>query len=306
MSFLALQSITKARRRKTTQSYERLLRLSKTMGRAVQLDLFKGIRTFKNKIPKDALEKAYQTGSYGKILEVIPWKDFPPELDGYQEKMRDTLNTSAQWSLRALPAPMQKHLRFDAKNPTISRWLNTRTGELIVNIQQDTQKNVQRAVQRAFTNAHKPRDVADEIWAGIGLDPRRAEALANYKRGLQGKDIPADNQQRYALKYEDRLLQSRAMTIGRTEIRTATNQGQLSVWKQASDEGFINRSTAQKIWVVDGNPCLICEPMDGIPAPLDGFWTLPDKSIAEIPTDAHPNCYCGMELDFGDTDTDEI
>jgi hypothetical protein len=92
------------------------------------------------------------------------------------------------------------------------------------------------------------------------------------------------------------------MMIARTETKNAINRGALAVWKAGRDQGLIDE-TATKEWVVDGDPCEICEPMDGVQVPLDESWTIEllngQEMQVEIPSQAHPHCYCGMELHFG-------
>lgn len=301
------QLILKARSKvKITGTYSRLEGLSKQMARAAQVDLEKGIRTFKSKVSSESLLHAWQSRSYGAIMETIPWQDLHEHFDGFENTMQASVSGAANWTIRSLPAPKDRTLRYDAKNPAIQRWIKTRTGERIVGIQRDTQDIVARMVQRSFTKAYTPRQVAMHIKDSIGLDPRRELALANYREQLDlvGTHKP-EVIDKLVEKYGQRLLNDRTMVIGRTETRKASNQGQLSVWRAGADQGFFDRQTASKVWVVDGNPCEICEPMDGIAVPLDGFWTLNTGDIVDEPTDSHPNCLCGMELEFDTVDHGE-
>lgn len=172
---------------------------------------------------------------------------------------------------------------------------------MVVNIQADTQNIIQNAVARSFSNALTPRDVASSIRNSIGLFPGQQTALMNYRQGLKESGMKPDRVDAFSSKYEDRLLDYRAKMIARTETRQATNQGQLFIWQDAQNQDLI-APTAKKVWVVDGAPCEICEPMDGVAIGLAESWTLPNGDIADIPTDAHPHCFCGMELEFGTED----
>lgn len=292
--------VQKARTKiKTTVTYGRLSKLSKQMSKAVQMDIFHGLKTFRKKVSAESMMEAFKTGSYGHVLQFIPWEDLPKALSKVLGGLDKTWNQSAEFSKEHLPAPMRKDLRFDTSNPFLKRFIDQRTGALIFDVQKNTQEIVQRAVQRSFTQALSPRRVAEQIRDSIGLDPRREQALANYQNGLYAKGEQTETRiDELVNQYGERLLDQRAMTIARTETRMATNQGQLSVWQQAANQGLIDGKKAGKTWIVDGNPCDICEPMDGVTVPLDGFWTLDDGTVAEVPTDSHPNCFCGMELDF--------
>jgi hypothetical protein len=301
-----LEHVTKAVKTKVkvTATYTRLHAHSKLMARVAQVDLVKGIRTFKKKVSKKALINALEKGASGHVLEVISWHD--ARFDEFNDTLQKSVNYSTNWTIESLPARINRNLAYSAQNPAIKRFLKERTGARIVGLQEDTQKLVQRVVTRAFTKAYTPKSVADQIHDSIGLDPRRAQALSNYRDQLEldGRHSP-DKIDDLVSGYSERLLTDRCMTIGRTETRKASNQGQLSVWKAGADQGFLDRATTTKVWVVDGNPCEICEPMDGVEAPLDGFWTLNTGDVVDDPTDSHPNCYCGMELSFGEDQSED-
>ena len=73
--------VRKARtKQRVTTTYGRLSRLSKQMAKSVQADLFHGIKTFRNKVSLDDVEYAYRTGSYGHILQFIPWEELSTTL----------------------------------------------------------------------------------------------------------------------------------------------------------------------------------------------------------------------------------
>lgn len=299
--------IQKAKPRKVARTYARVKALSNTMTKAVHVDLVKGITTFKKKISPQALADAYATKSYGAIMATIPWEDLHDSLQPATAKVGDTLSMAAGRTIALLPPPMQNGLRWDVKNPQIQKYLRERTGKLIVDIQNDTLNVVQRSVQRSFSQALTPRDVADQIKDSIGLHPRYEQAVVNYQNKLYagGKHSP-EQVEDLTDAYSGRLLDSRAMTVARTETRSASNYGQLSVWKQASNDGLLPKNS-MKTWVTCKEclcktpcPCDLCLPMEGVSVAVDEFWMLSDGTVCEIPSDAHPNCNCGMTMDMGD------
>jgi len=79
------------------------------------------------------------------------------------------------------------------------------------------------------------------------------------------------------------------MTISRTEIIRASNQGTIEGWRQADDLGLIS-DTARKQWIAF-DPCDICQDLDGTEVPWqDDF----DGGIDAPP--AHPNCKCACVM----------
>lgn len=285
---------------KITAGHKKLIALSNEMSKAATVNLLRGIKTFKKKVSQEKVFEAWKTRDYSKIHRIIPWDDLPPHLAPLAKELGKSYNRATAFTIQGLPPPISKALRFDTKNPNIADFINRRTGELIYGIHHDTQIVVQQAVQRSLDKALTPKQVAGQIKNAIGLYPKQEQALANFRSKMESSSVPEERIDSLVDSYADRLLNQRCMTIARTEIRQVNNQGQLSVWKEAANQDLIKRGAATKIWVVDGNPCEICEPMDGQEVPLDGFWVLDDGTVCETPSDAHPNCFCDMELGFGE------
>ncbi len=295
--------IAKARtRQKVTNTYRRLTKLTDHMSKAVQINLIKGIHSFKKKVNDADLLKAWKTGNYQNVMETIPWKELPKHLDPMEAEIGKTFIQAANFVIPSLPAPVQRRLRFDTKNPSIKSYLRSSANLITQNIYTDTQKIVQNAVTRSFNEALRPSDVSSMVKNSIGLLPKHEIAVDNYRKGLLESGMNVNKVQLLGDKYADRLLTYRANMIARTETRFATNYGQLSIWKEAANQDLIDRTVAKKVWIVDGDPCEICEPMDGIGVPLDESWTLNNGDSVDIPTESHPHCMCGMEMDFGKAD----
>ncbi len=296
--------IAKAKRKawKRTRTYTRLTALSDNMARGVSLDLKNGLRKFKSRIDSEKIYQAWLSGNWSKTLEYVPWEQLPTDLAPAGEGLQRTLENSATFSKKALPPQVNENLRFDNRNPRIRDVMLHRTASLVVNIEQDTKNVIHAAVARSFDQALTPRRVADIIKPSIGLYPGQVKALMTYQYGLETQGLPRDKVMSQVDAYHDRLLDYRAKMIARTETRIATNAGQQAVWDAAADQGLIDRGSTMKRWIVDGAPCPVCEPMEGVEVGLNEQWliTYPDGSTDEvdIPTESHPNCMCGMELVF--------
>lgn len=310
MTFVAVfkenVSVMKARppRRKwtATRTYHRLDALSRRMGASVGVDLVRGVQRFKRGIDPHRVYEAWLQADYGKITESIPWDQLASELDPPFNRVRGVMGQSWDLSRQALPVPATAELRFDTENPRIREYIAGRRAHNFTNLSEDSAANIQHWTTQSFQRALTPRQVADQVKDSIGLLPRHAVAVERYREGLTAGGMPGVRADAMAADYADRLLDYRAMMIGRTETRLATNRGQLAVWQQAADQEMFDRSTARKVWVVDGNPCEICEPMDGRAVPLDSSWLLvaDGNRPVDIPTESHPHCYCGMELEFNE------
>lgn len=292
-------AVQKARpRRPRTNTYKRQAALSTNISNGVRLDLFRGLKKFKSHVDPEQVYQAWKTGHYAKIMDAVPWPKLPELIEPAAKRLQTGVERSATFNLKEMPAVVSDNLKFSMQNPRIRDYVNRRSGSMVVNIQTDAQKVIQNAVARSFNESLNPRDVAGIIRGSIGLYPAQETALYNYRRGLTEKEIDPDRIESLTAAYEDRLLDQRSMTIARTETRLATNIGQQSVWEQAAQGGLIPPES-RRVWIVDGNPCEICEPMDGESVGLYEPWILSTGDAVMIPTESHPNCMCGVELDMG-------
>lgn len=261
---------------------------------AVHVDMLSGLKTFKSKITVPQIEAAIASKTTDKLVERLPWDALDAKLGKASKRILKAAVESAKGELHKLP----RDFRYDLKNPNFANYIRDHTGNLITLVQEDTRKIVRAAVRNAFNKGHDPRDVAMQIRSSIGLNERQANALSKYRNSLADAGHAPARVTELANAYGERLLSQRAMTVARTEIRFAANAGQQQIWKAASKADMLPPA-AMRRWVVDGNPCEICEPMDGVTVGVDEDFRLPDGTSIDQPP-AHPNCFCIVSLDVGD------
>jgi hypothetical protein len=290
-----------------TRSPKRLEALSRRMEKAVTIDLVKGIKTFRSKIPDpEKIYEAWMKGNYSAIDREIEWEKFPGEIAPASEKTFEAMMASADIAMQALPPPIKSRYRFDYKNPGIERIWRKRTGEWMVDpLVKGGRESIQDIVYTQFTQGLNPRDLVGEIKNYIGLYPRLARAHTNYVLSLKQTDMAPERIDELSENYYDKLLTYRANMIARTETNFMLNRGQLEVWQQGQENGIIPLG-ATKVWVVDGNPCEDCQEMDGEAVGLAESWVTPDGDVVEVPTEIHPHCACMMTIEYGDIETAEF
>jgi hypothetical protein len=299
--------VRKARsKRKVSHSYEKTVRLSNGAARELGKELSRAFRKFRDKIDVEALEKHIKNGSPGHILAEIDWAGLPDCFEGFVERIQKLYADCATSAASGFRVKVQKAkskdlMKFDANNPRIKDFISKETGARVADVQSNTQKIVQQAVLRGSLQNRDEKWVAKQIKNSIGLDPRREMALANYANSLYSSNMDPNKADALVDKYGEKLLNQRAETIARTETRQIANYGQLEVWTQMVTEGVISEKS-RKVWVVDGNPCELCDPMDEVAMPLSEPWILLDGTVCDVPSDSHPNCMCGMDLDFIELD----
>ena len=224
------------------------------------------------------------------------------------------INTMTQEILRAGNAQASEYAqqnligyRFDISDERAIQWARNRAGELMANVNADIRKKVSDVTMRLLDGDISLREARNEIARTVGLHDRWQAAVdksyeATYER-LIGEGFDADDAevmaQQVADSYAQRLIRSRASNIARTETATAQNQGRYIHWQQLAERGVINPNTTVKEWRTapefvssKTDVCPICEPMNGVRAPI---WAEFDEVGVVMPP-AHPNCRCRAVL----------
>ncbi len=283
-----------------TKDASKIIRLTDQKAQFVSVNLYHGIKKFKKKISLDQLENAWESGNPARVMHVIPWNDLPSDIMPSLEAVGASAYAAGKIAIESLPPNINSRLRWDVNNPGLRKYITDRTSKMVVGINHETQQTIQNAVAHSFTSAQTPRQMAKSIKGSIGLYPAQYVALGNYQMKLMANGVQGSKLEKMVDGYEDRLLAYRARMIARTEIRAATNLGQLSMWREGANQGLIDRSTAKRVWDCEGpDPCDICEPMDGVSVGLDEPFELPDGTTCEYPPmGTHPNCFCGSHLEM--------
>ena len=131
----------------------------------------------------------------------------------------------------------------------------------------------------------------------IGLDDRRAGALAKYAAKLEAQGIPEKKRLRMIAAESKRKLQSRGLAVSRTESVRAASIAQDMIWERAISEGQIPDVWEQE-WVASPNafnpekcPSGICKSLHHARAPIGGEFR---PGIKHPPI--HPSCGCARRL----------
>lgn len=294
---IVLKAKRKRPRWSEVRNGKRLEALSARMGSAVKVDIVNGINTFKKRVDPDVLYDAFIKGDFAAVNATIPWDKLDEDLEPAKARLFQSLKTIGGIGIDVIAKPERKLLRYDYENPRIKRILNTRSGEWITNIRQQSREAIREITRRHMVEHLSPRQIAIRIkQTGIGLYPRLANAHDNYVRGLVASGLPEKRVEALGQQYYNKLLDYRANGIARTETQFMINRGQLEVWKQGQDQGLLPPE-ATKVWVVDGNPCPECIEMDGEEVGLNEQWLTEDGPV-DVPTEIHPSCQCIMTINI--------
>lgn len=179
---------------------------------------------------------------------------------------------------------------FDAKATTAIKVAERQAGDMVQRITKETASAIQGAVARALRDGVPPYDAARAIKSVIGLNTTQAQAVLTYRETLIDNGLNISRVDTQVSKYADKLLDSRARTIARTEIMDAVNTGQVESWQEAMDVGLLSQD-AKKEWIT-ADPCDDCVEYDGDTVPIDDEFEDGDPPL-------HPNCRCTLGIAAG-------
>jgi len=241
----------------------------------------------------NGLQAAFPEAEVAKLIEahrgisvdMIPWNDFyvMPTFKSDAALVGDNLQAEfLRTMVEAAKVAGVEGSSFTVLNPYAIRAARTMAADLVAHEKRVTREAVKRVIVSAVRGRLTAQEAARLIARSVGLDPRSAQALANYAVQLAAVDagtagVSTLNRAGMAApktargratavdRYAKRLLRTRAETIARTEIMTAANRGVHLSWEQAARDELINTQHARRQIVVtyDDRTCPRCSPLDG-------------------------------------------
>ena len=191
-----------------------------------------------------------------------------PTPDVVQTALHDAYFQSAKHGLNELIAPnVAKDFRGPLVSTTLlaqssdhaSEYAKTRAGDLVNGVADTTREKIKEIVSDATKNNWSVDQVAAEL----------------QRRGHFGKEL--------------------AEMIARTEISAAQNAG---LARAGADFEEGTGQPVSMVWMVDGDPCPICEEHDGEVVAIGGLFDGGD--FPPMP----PNCMCEIELLVDEVESD--
>lgn len=260
--------------------------------------LKRALTAVRNALPRriTQLQTAYGLGNIPGILAAVPLDQLDAGMRPIIENaLLDTARGAGEKELASRLIP-----RFDIINPQVVNWAQTRTGQQITLIGEESRKAIQDIITRSVSEGIDARSAARLIREHIGLNTRQSAAVANYRAGLVAQGVNPGRIDSLVEKATKRHWRQRAEMIARTEIQSAANFGQLESWRQAAAQGLLDPSRTRRVWIASSDACPICLDLAAEsrenPASLDGSFFGVVGSFESPP--AHPSCRCAMGLEF--------
>jgi hypothetical protein len=136
-----------------------------------------------------------------------------------------------------------------------------------------------------------PKNQAKLIKDVVGLDPRRAQAVVNYRDGLIEQGMTYEEASSLAEKYAEKLLKQRAETIAVNEATTTSARGFHASTNDAVKRGILDpaKYVEYRIVTPDERLCPICAELEGEERELlDGVYPSSGSPIPKL----HNLCRC--------------
>ena len=230
-----------------------------------------------------ALERAVAAGDEAAILRAAGFR--PGSWTQMTEAIRNSY-IEAGIATVAADVPFRFGMDFDWRNPRAETWLRQHSSQLVTLINAEQREAIQEVLQAGLVTGRNPRNVALDIVgrvspqtgrrAGgiVGLNAPQAQAAMNARGELENLNsnyftrqrrdrrfdsivrkaiatetaLPQTDINRIVGRYEDRLLELRGTTIGRTEALASLNEASDESLRQVVDQGLAPPSAIERIW----------------------------------------------------------
>lgn len=243
------------------------------------------------------LERAVAAGDAARVVRLLGVDQFVADLAATVPPLvAGTAGAAGDAAAATLGDALGVELTFNHTNPAVTAWVQQHAGELITQVSETSRLAVREIIDAAFHLAIAPADQARLIAQVVGLDARRAAAVAAFRAQLAASE--AANLEARTAKYAAAQLRDRATAIARTETIAGANQGQNLLWQQALQDGQLSRDRSTRVWIVtdDDRLCAeICEPMDGQEVGMDEPFVTGEGDAVDTPP-THPLCRCAIGL----------
>lgn len=246
----------------------------------------RGALSMRNKVAMRELTAAIEAGDVTEALRLIEIDKLGDKIlrgtsggTSAVDRLMEAMAAGGESGLQQLPAREAGLVgALDLSNPEAVKYVRENVPRLIQEVDSDGREAIRSALQRGFDEGRPAPRIAREIRDSIGLLPKDEAAVANFRRqletGVAGQMTApwdrrlsateaaqarrlyrdpapkAEEVDRLAARYSERLLNRRAKTIARTEVHRAFSVGQTELWNQAEEEGYLQRDRTRRIWIV--------------------------------------------------------
>ena len=188
--------------------------------------------------------------------------------------------------------------RFQQGTQRIREWVQTRGGELAVNLSRQQHQALRNILTYHITeNPAPPRELARLIRGSIGLTSKQAAYVSNFREQLQeAGELTASQIEHRVQNYIGRLHRLRAERIARTELAWGYHQGMFEQMRQAQEGPLSGHEIVKRWWTAgDERVCSHCGPLHRQVVGMEQTFPGATPRVPNTYTPpAHPSCRCGL------------
>lgn len=282
---------------------------------AIRGPFLEAVEEMQDQVSISEMETLIVNGGAAAVVGAFPWFRFESALtDAFLPAFRDTQHRAMRGVLGILEdeTPDEVNLvitkqdvtaRFDLTNPASVNVAARQAAEAVLTVSASTKRAIREIIRRGQLGQLTVAQQAERIRGLIGLTERQAASVLNFEQALIKQGITGQELNRRVARKFEQTLKRRAITIARHETMVAANSGQQDLWRQAADQGLIDRDTVTRRWITQvpsgpDNPCPICRPMDGQLRPLEEPFVSPFNGASTLMPPIHVICKCAAALEI--------
>lgn len=209
-----------------------------------------------------------------------------------QALMNEISRQAIAGAAKATQTVMQLKGSFDVVSDSVINAARNLSVQLSTSLSRSTKEVLRQIIEEMVSGEISRREAVRRIQIEVGLLPKHAKAVSNYRKTLIAAGTTKARANQLAEAYAKRLLNYRANMIARTEVARANGIGQTEFWRQMRDKEVLPPET-NRVWItaVDERACAFCLSMNGQVASIDGGWDTVN-GYKEYPQASHPHCRC--------------
>lgn len=245
------------------------------------------VRGIKSEIKLQELSKAIARGDFTAAMDIVGIAAIEARMKGgglrpgaptLVDKLVEAFRVGGAAGMRQLPPSIALQASLDLTNPEAVRYLSNNLPSLIREVTDESIQAVQQTLLRGFNEGIAPTKLAREVRGVVGLTDAQAEYVTNFRRQLETGELggatrpwkrrlsateqaqarsmftagPQSGPKVDAIvaRYEQSLINRRAMNISSTEVNRAFGEGQDELWRQAQEQGLIDPMKTTEHWLV--------------------------------------------------------
>lgn len=248
-----------------------------------------------------------------------------------RERMRQGVYDAAQYFAKTqLPVPPSGTLgfAFNSLSPFVIESVTDLNTKVMQTLSDSIRDVVRAHVENGIRDGVGPREVARNIRGILGLSTKQLETVENYRRSLEGgarsavlkdalgrelrdrrydgtvakaikegEQLPKEKIDKMVAAYTKKMVQHNAETVARTTALDAQKAAQDLSWKQAIEQGIVDKDKLYKTWigVMDDRERPEHVAMEKETVPFD----MPYSNGEMIPGESTWNCRCVSQYSQG-------